>query len=141
MIWYYIPGNTPSLKNNKEIVRFKGKNGQLHTSLVSSKRHKKYAKDTGIIWKTEGKRFKLDTMGVDKPFNVCFYFVRDTRRKFDYTNALDTCQDLMVEYEWFEDDNSTIMRPIPCGYHVDKNKAGVYIALLESNIAFPTPTW
>ena len=139
MNWHHIPSNVPSLKNGKEIAKIPNGKGGFFTKLVPSKRHKAYTKATGIVWKSVGREFRLQTMGVPKPFQIGFYFVRDSRRIFDYSNALDTCQDLMVEYNWIEDDCMNDIKPILCGYHVDKSKCGVYICLFEKKIAFPYP--
>ena len=61
---------------------------------------------------------------------VGFYFIRDSRRKFDYVNPLQTVQDAMVKHKWIEDDNMEMLLPIFEGYHVDKERAGVHITIL-----------
>lgn len=133
MNWLYIEGNVPSLKNSKQIVTI-----GRHPRLLPSKTHQKYAKATKGQWEYEGRIFNDLTIDLPKPFTIAFYFVRDTKRKFDYDNAISTCLDLMVSTHWIEDDNMTEVIPIPVGYAVDKEKAGVYIGLLE-NINHPTP--
>ncbi len=139
MIWYFIPGNVPSLKNSKKIIILRPKNKSPIYSLTSSDRHKVYAKTTGFIWKVEGKKFKLNAMGIAKPYNIGFYFVRDSKRKFDYSNAIDTVQDLMVTYGWIDDDNADEIVPVICGHHVSKNSSGVHMGIIDSMIAMPNP--
>ena len=118
----FIPGNVPSLKNSKQIMVFGGKK-----ALVPSKTHRKYHKATLPIWKELGSVFRARTESDVPPFEVKFYFVRDSRRRFDYTSAIDTCQDIMSEAGWWEDDNADICKPRAIGYHVQKEKAGVWI--------------
>ena len=66
---------------------------------------------------------------------IGFYFVRDSRRKFDFVNLVQTIQDIMVRSEWLPDDNMDEMVPVPIEidgwcYRVDKNQPGVYIVVL-----------
>lgn len=120
----FIPGNVPSSKNSKQ---WTGK------FLVHSKTVKKYLKGFGYAWNEPATKevFSEEIEGLEPPYKIGFYFVRDTRRKFDYINALQLPQDLMVEFGWLEDDNNTILIPVVLGSHVDKNNAGVYIKVLK----------
>lgn len=66
------------------------------------------------------------------PYIIYFYFVRNSRRKFDWQNAIQGPLDLMVKYGWVEDDNCSIMVPAPIKlngsyYRVDAKNPGVYI--------------
>lgn len=63
----------------------------------------------------------------DTPMVVCFKFHRATRHRFDYTNAIDTVQDAMVNHGWIEDDNASIIVPRPTGFVYDKDNPGVWI--------------
>jgi hypothetical protein len=135
MKWLYISGNVPSLKNGKEIARF-GKPPNIHTRLVPSKRHKAYAKATGHAWKELAPEFRAMAEPLPKPLYVLMHFVRDSRRAWDFTNAVDTVQDLMVEYGWIEDDNVNEMFPLPANWKVAKAKAGVYISLLTPDLDY-----
>ena len=56
--------------------------------------------------------------------------IRDSKRKFDYINAAQIIFDLMQEYGYIEDDDSTNVIPIFKGYKVDKIGAGVKIEVL-----------
>ncbi len=66
----------------------------------------------------------------EKPCYISFKFIRDSRRKFDYINPAQTIQDLMVKYNWIDDDNCTQLIPVFEIYEVDKENAGVYITII-----------
>ena len=68
--------------------------------------------------------------GKEKPYKISFYFIRDTRRKFDYVNAAQLPLDLMQKYGWLEDDDCHNVIPVFEGYEVDKENAGVIIKIL-----------
>ena len=125
----FIPGNVPSSKNSKQWT------GKM---LINSKPVRNYIKNTKKDYVRCKEEFDshLVTMQVDSrtyPLHIDFYFVRNSRRKFDYINPAQTVQDLMVKYEWIEDDNCDIIIPHFSGYHVDKENPGVYITLLNFN--------
>lgn len=126
MTYYFISGNVPSLKNSKQIVRV----GNM-PRLIPSKRHSQYAKETKKQWIDLSRQFCNESFDYEKPLTVGFYFIRDSKRKFDYENAISTCQDLMVEHGWLIDDNMTEIIPIPIGFEVNKEKSGVYITILK----------
>lgn len=145
MQWIFIPGNVPSLKNGKEIVQIpmKGakpcpvcKKRKSSPRLVSSKRHKAYAKSTGYLYKAQANAFKAlaakATPSECGRIYVALHFVRDSRRAWDFTNATDTVQDLMVEHGWVDDDNINVMVPVFAGCEVDKSKPGVYIGVFDA---------
>ena len=125
----FIPGNVPSSKNSKQWT------GKM---LINSKPVRNYIKNTKKDYVKSKEEFDshLVTMQGDSrtyPLHIDFYFIRNSRRKFDYINPAQTVQDLMVKYEWIEDDNCDIIIPHFSGYHVDKEKPGVYITLLNNN--------
>jgi hypothetical protein len=121
----FIPGNVPSSKNSKQIVRSKGR-----TFLVSSKTTKRYTDNIGIIYKSERRNFLEMIKDKEPPYRVSFKFIRDSRRKFDYINAAQIVQDLMVQYEWIEDDNCEFLIPCFEVYDYDKKNPGVFIQVL-----------
>lgn len=120
----YIPGNVPSSKNSRNIY-----NGRL----VDSKSTRTYKKNTEIIYKMKKAEFHKLLEGLEPPYRVAFYFVRKTRRKSDYSNIVQVVQDLMVKYDWVEDDNYEILIPVFLGFKVDKEKAGVYIWVMNKD--------
>ncbi len=122
----FITGNTPSSKNSKQFVTLKsGK-----TLLINSKTVQKYIKESKADWLLNKNEFLKMLKGKEKPYRIELYFIRDSRRKFDYINAAQIIFDLMQEYSYIEDDDSTNIIPIFKGFEVDKAKAGVEIRVL-----------
>lgn len=66
----------------------------------------------------------------EKPFKIGFYFIRDSKRRFDYVNICQLPLDLMVKYNWIKDDNMQEVIPFFLGYEIDKERAGVIIKVL-----------
>lgn len=122
----FIAGNTPSSKNSKQFVTLKsGK-----TLLINSKTVQKYLKESKADWLINKNEFLKMLKGKEKPYKVELFFIRDSRRRFDYINAAQIIFDLMQEYDYIEDDDSTNVIPIFKGFEVDKAKAGVEIRVL-----------
>lgn len=122
---WFIPYNVPSSKNSKEFVRTpKG------PRLVHSKVAARYIKKTEEYYWVHGLSFKKAIKGKKPPYKVAFEFRRDTKRKFDYINAAQIVQDLMVKHGWIEDDNCDFLLPVFLPYLVDKDNPGVKITLL-----------
>ena len=122
----FIAGNTPSSKNSKQFVTLKsGK-----TLLINSKTVQKYIKESKADWLVNKNEFLKMLKGKEKPYKVELFFIRDSRRRFDYINAAQIIFDLMQEYDYIEDDDSTNVIPIFKGFEVDKAKAGVEIRVL-----------
>ena len=123
----FIPGNVPSSKNSKQWT------GKM---LIHSKPTRNYIRDTKQLYIQAKEEFNsqvVDKAGIEPsyPIHIDFYFVRSSRRKFDYINPAQTVQDLMVKWGWIEDDNCDIIIPHFSGYHVDKEKPGVLIKVLN----------
>lgn len=120
----FIPGNVPSLKNSK----VKSKRGifasptvtrYLRTlgiqSFSSRKKEVKGYVDLKKPNKMEGFRELIEEMkiGKDNPLFIGFHQVRDSKRKFDFSNSVELIQDLFVAHDFIEDDNIEFMFPIP----------------------------
>lgn len=123
----FIPGNTPSSKNSK---RWTGK------TLISNPQTLKYKKHNAWFFLQNKAKFLYGAKLVQPPFHIGFHFVRDSKRKFDFINALQIVQDMMVEHNLIEDDNMDLLIPYPLilnnnYYTVDPKYPGVYIKLLE----------
>ena len=134
----FIPGNVPSLKNNKDIIQIpiKGtkpcplcKHKKARPMLIPGKRHKQYVKDTMSHWIQRAYTFRDASKDLPRPLRIHLKFVRGSRHKFDWSNATETIQDLMVHYDWIDDDNSDEILPIAEPYEYDKEKPGVWIWL------------
>ena len=119
----FIAGNTPSSKNSKQFVTLK--NGKK--LLLNSKIVRKYIDKSEMDWRFNKTEFFKMLKGKEKPYKIELYFIRDRRRKFDYINAAQIIYDLMQEYGYIEDDDSTNVIPIFKGFEVDKVRAGVEI--------------
>ena len=119
----FIPGNVPSSKNSRVF------NVATKRSFPS-KTVQRWKRNTDRYWKQYRDQF-LCNIALDlAPYKVKFTFIRDTRRKFYYINAAQVVQDMMVQYDWLEDDNCTILWPSFGLYRVDKESAGVEIEVL-----------
>ncbi|MBR8701664.1 MULTISPECIES: hypothetical protein [unclassified Fusobacterium] len=119
----FISGNVPSSKNSKQ---WTGK------CLINSKTVQKYLKLYAYQFQLPRNRneFKHKLEGKEKPYKIGFYFVRDSKRRFDYINVCQLPCDLMTEYQWIDDDNANEIIPVFLGYEVDKNNPGVRIEVL-----------
>lgn len=98
----FINGNTPSSKNSKQFVTLK--NGK--TMLLNSKTVQKYIKESKADWLINKNEFLKTLKSKEKPYRIELYFIRDSRRRFDYINAAQIIFDLMQEYRYIEDDDS-----------------------------------
>ena len=116
---FYIKGNVPSSKNSKIITRDK--------RIINSATVRKYIKEYGKQWEDEDliQNFKSTVASKEKPYKLHFYFIRDSKRKFDYINAAQLPCDLMTKYGWIDDDNCDEIVPVFDGYEVDKKNAGL----------------
>jgi hypothetical protein len=145
MMEIFIPHNVPSSKNSKQ---FTGK------YLVHSKTVKKYLQKLGIKNYSARKKqvevyvklvnlFEVYTRGLQeviqqlpKPALIEFHFVRDSKRKFDFHNAVQLPLDLMTAHDIIDDDDMDNIIPVAYKkqdkwYTVDKKNAGVYIRVGE----------
>lgn len=117
---WFIPYNVPSSKNSKQWT------GKI---LISSKATQDYKRATAKYYSLYGKEFREITENLPKPLKVSFTFIRGSKHKFDYINPLQTVQDIMVKYNWIEDDNADIIIPEFKPYIYDKKKSGVIIEI------------
>jgi putative uncharacterized protein FNV0869 len=122
----FIKGNTPSSKNSKQFVTLK--NGK--TMLLNSKTVQKYIKESKGDWILNKNEFLKMLKGKEKPYKIELYFIRDSKRRFDYINASQIVFDLMQSYGYIDDDDSTNIIPVFSGFEVDKAKSGVEIRVL-----------
>lgn len=123
-------GNIPSLKNSKQIFK-NSKTGK--NFITSSEITKKYLAEYEYQWadKKLVKKFRTKIEKLKKPYKIGFYFIRSSKRKFDYINILQLPCDLMVKYGWIDDDNCDEIIPIILGYCINKEEAGIEIEILN----------
>ena len=117
---FFILGNVPSSKNGK---RWTGK------YLIHSKTTMRYIKETKEDYLRLKDKFVKEISKQEAPYTISFKFIRNSKRKFDYVNPLQTVQDLMVKYGWIEDDNATFLLPVFEPYEYNKIKPGVLITI------------
>ncbi len=117
----FIAGNVASSKNSKT---WTGKH------LVNSKQSQSYIRSSKQDYLDNTANFLAMLEDKEKPYRVSFTFVRKSKHKFDYINPCQTVQDLMVKYEWIEDDNCDEIIPVFEPYIYDKDNPGVYIKVL-----------
>lgn len=141
----FIPYNTPSLKNSK----IKTSKGVFPSKTVS-----KYIRKLGIQKYSSSKKEVVEYVDPNKPnlfreafqkYNwtkpdhpivLGFHFVRGSRHKFDFGNACQIIQDLMVAHDFLEDDNMDYLVPMPFRmkgkwYSYNKENPGVYITVVK----------
>lgn len=127
----FIQGNTPSSKNSKRIITITSKKtGKKTTRLINSEVTEKYIKNSKADWLLNKRNFLKMLKGKEKPYKIELYFIRDSKRRFDYINSAQIVFDLMQEYGYIEDDDSTNVIPVFKGFEVDKARAGVEIRVL-----------
>lgn len=153
LIW--IPHNTPSLKNSK-IKTSRG--------IFSSKTVKKYLSKLGIQSYSSSKKivkgyvnrpnefeklrqqFEIALANKEFPVLICFHFVRDSKRAWDFGNASEIIFDLLTAHDIIPDDNVSFIFPsimtvdgiLPNEenirelewYSVNKDQAGVWIKIV-----------
>lgn len=145
----FIPHNVPSLKNSKVATDI-GKGPNKRRVLLPSKTVKKYLRNLGIQkyspkggvqgYATRINIFRESVgdyfQGIGAPIVVKFHFVRDTKRKFDFHNAVQIIADLLVAHDYIPDDNMDYFIPMPMlsagrWYSVDKKNPGVWLKKVE----------
>lgn len=118
----FLKGNVPSSKNSKQWT------GKV---LINSKTVRNYLKNYEYQYIKNRNTFLKLIENKNKPLKIGFYFIRDSRRKFDYHNICQLPFDLMVKHKWIVDDNSDEVIPKFLGYEVDKDKCGVIISISD----------
>ena len=127
----FISGNTPSSKNSKRIITITNKKtGKKTTRLINSEVTEKYIKISKTDWILNKRNFLKMLENKEKPYKIELFFIRDSRRRFDYINAAQIIFDLMQHYGYIEDDDSQNIIPVFKGFEVDKFRAGVEIRVL-----------
>lgn len=131
----FIPGNVPSSKNSKQISMpttkdgrvVKGRNGKKVVIVRHSEQVQKYLKTSEQFYIDMQPLFKSFIQDKTKPLQIRFKFNRLTRHNFDYINALQIVQDLMVKHKWIDDDNADELKPIFDDYEYLPDNPGVLI--------------
>jgi hypothetical protein len=121
----FIPNNVPSSKNSRQLI------GGDKPMNIESNLCRQYRKANNGIYFDKAKEFSRQAKTKQKPLNVYMFFIRTSKRRFDYHNACQLVFDLMTEYGWIDDDNADEVLLTPPvfgkGYSVNKNNGGVFI--------------
>lgn len=135
--FFYVPGNTASSKNSKDIGFYlkrsekTGKMERIHV-LVDSALTKKYKRDTKGYWLENKADFLNQTRNLPIPFHLEFTFIRDSLRAFDFINASQVICDLMTEHGYYADDDTVHLVPVfnPVVFY-SAELAGVLIRVIK----------
>ena len=143
---WFIKGNVPSLKNSKV---------KTSSGIFASKTVTKYLRSLGIQSYSASRKVVKGYSDINRPnlflkslegfkesitsypIKLGFYFIRDSRRKFDMGNVCQIILDLLTAHNLIEDDNVDFILPYPmlndegnC-YEVDKENCGVILQILD----------
>lgn len=114
----FISGHVPSKKNGKFAI-----NGRV----IMNKSVSQYIKATEWHYKTNRQKFLELINNKTKHILLCMYFIRKDNRRFDYVNISQIVLDLLVKYNWIDDDNANTVIPVFLGHTVCKGSEGVFI--------------
>lgn len=142
----WLEGNVPSLKNSKVatargVFRSKTVNKYLQNLGVKeySVRKQNYVNYVNRTNKFETLRapFLEITKNLNYPLKIGFHFVRNSKRSFDFHNAVQILADLMVAHGFIEDDDMDHFIPVPLKkngkwYTYNKDNPGVYIKIYDN---------
>lgn len=141
----FIPFNVPSLKNSKVKTSrgiFASKTVKKYLTLLGLQRYSSskkevvgYAKRPNLFAQIK-EPFGDLVKDAKSPFLLGFHFVRDSKRDFDFNNATQIIQDLLVAHDFIEDDCCRVMIPVPymrngSFYTINKENPGVYITIIN----------
>lgn len=79
---FFIPYNTPSSKNSRRLV----KGGRF----IASKQTMRWRKLTEEAFIAQKDAFRKALKKKKKPYKIGFFFIRDSKRKFDWVKPLNT---------------------------------------------------
>lgn len=121
----FIGLNVPSSKNSKMWT------GKI---LIKNRLSREYEDFLLPLLLKEKRRWQYLRKGLDDPLEIEFYFFRDSKRRFDYINALQIVADLMQKAGWLDDDDADHFLPIFTGYEVtDKKNSGFKLRIINNN--------
>jgi len=119
----FIYGNVPSSKNSKIWT------GKI---LINSKYVRDYLKIAEKQFQLNRNRFLKLIRNRNRPLHIKFRFVRKTKQKFDFINLAQIIQDLMVKYEWIDDDDYRNIVPyFEPRISIDSKNYGVEISIIN----------
>lgn len=143
----FIKGNVPSLKNGKSVSNIKGKIRVNHSAQVSEYlrsfgiSHYSSSKKTVDYFKTKEPSFptkELRELFKDSSFPtiIGFHFIRESKHRWDFHNAVQIVLDLLTALDIIPDDNMDYVIP-QClwinekHFSYDKENPGVIIKIIN----------
>lgn len=115
-----IDGEIHSSKNSRRVVHFGNRTALIKSraALLDEKfMHAQLLEQRGL--------WDRMTAGFSPPLTVCFYFIRATRRRWDFANLVQGVADAMVKAGYIVDDDVGHFIPRYAGHEVNKERAGV----------------
>jgi hypothetical protein len=124
----FMSGNTPSSKNSRQRTKA--------GFFITSKTVQKYLKEHESQWESVPEEFKISMEKESYPIIVGFHFVRNSKHRWDFTNIVQICADLMTKYGWIPDDNMDYFIPQVLWidekhYSYNKESPGVFIKIIN----------
>lgn len=113
--FWLLRGEVTSSKNSKRIIKPKGRTESI---IISSKATLAYKAKHSFQYKNEEARLAFRAHTEGKLSYVGFYFIRETHRTYDYNNMTQLICDMLVEYDWLDDDNRSMLVPVILGEYV-----------------------
>lgn len=141
----FVPGNVPSLKNSRICTKKGSFPSKTVTKYLRNIGVAKYSSSKQIVvnYKTKPNLFEKAVAPMkevlnkraavwDVPHVVGLFFIRNSKRKFDWINAAQIICDLLTAHGVIEDDNMDYLIPTPIQvagswYTVDKDRPGCII--------------
>lgn len=112
-----IPGEVISKKNGQKIIRC-GKFPRIK------------AGDAYLKWEKQAVQelqFKRINWTGDYPIELHMFFYRKTRRAFDYSNMVESIQDMLIKAGVILEDNFLHVIPVVSGMSIDKDHPRVVV--------------
>ena len=142
----FIPENVPSLKNSKIATTkgvFMSKTCRRYLQKIGVKSYSASRKEV-VGYKNRPNWFEQAMVMLRQgltgkpPYRIDFHFVRDSKRRFDFLNAVQILADLMVAHRVIEDDDMDNFIPGALylndrWYSIDKQDPGVWIQVGEND--------
>lgn len=153
----FLPGNVPSLKNSKvktsrgifsspTVTRYlRTLNIQGFNSRKKTVKGYVDPNRPNLFKQVVEKRFAEMKKGKRDPIFIGYHQVRNSKRKFDFSNSVELIQDLLTSHDMIEDDNISYVFPVPMTikgelptssnikteefYSVDKDNPGVWLKI------------
>lgn len=137
----FIPGNIPSLKNSRICTKRGSFPSKTVTKFLREIGVAKYScsKSTFENYKTRPNLFEMAVApmkevltGRESPHVVGLFFIRKSKRKFDWINSAQLVCDLLTAHGVIQDDNMDYLIPMPIQvagswYTVDTERPGCII--------------